>query len=641
MQIFVPLSQIADNPYQRRTEYGDIEELAASIQRHKDTRPDTLGLLQLPVGRLIVYGRSIPADQVDEFIRNGRLVTDPALTVQLQFAHRRKRAFDHLSAVDPDYAYMPILIAHLTDDQMLDGVWTENRDRRDLSAVEEAELLQLKLTQLGTSQREVADAWGLSRPTVANRLRLLELPPEVQQANRDGRLSERQCLALLPVLEIQQQADTAVTWGSPAQHWGPPVKPAVFIDQVIGAPDKVTSDHIRDYHKRALEHAGQPLGTAVAKHDCAGITGIEQPLCAGCHYRSNNTCLRSACLQAKQAAYGAHLAQEAAAELGYDYSPNATHFSPYSGRFGEEMQRLAKLHQAGGCEHIVVGWLDDGWATRPYGDRGYDYGQKSEAYNRGRTGIILGHRGDIVPDCWPAESGGGEAAKEPEQTIPADLLEAWQKAGKKQNKQIDTAVTQAIADQLRSALTAPLAIAGIMSLGNWPQWRDGDQKDDPDIIIKHLVGHMHSRSKFSYGNAEPFHQYENGRTILTEAGLDPALLDIAVADDPRGVVMARALRVLLWWNKNRHYTWDNTLDRMQPQILECRRAFDRVGVLSDGAAELSMWLDIAARDVEKRLAAKEEKATTGTTSYAIAGAEDADLYDGDDDYDDYDEENDD
>lgn len=650
MMIYVPLSQIADNPYQRRTEYGDIEELAADIQRHKTDRPDTLGLLQLPTGRLMFRnaaepdGRIILRDQVGKLLSNGRLAQDPALTVQLQFAHRRKRAFDLLAATDPDYAYMPILLGDITDDQMLDGVWSENRARKDLSAVEEAELLQLKLRQLNASQREVADAWGLARPTVANRLRLLELPPEVQQANRDGRLSERQCLALLPVLEIQQQADTAVAWGSPAQHWGPPVKPTVFIDQVIGAPDKLTSDNIRDYTKRALEHAGRDLPSGIAKFECPpdGTSAVQQATCRGCPARLNNICLNSTCLTAKKAAYGTAVAMTAAADLGYRYSDDPRDFEPFEDASPNVRRPLAQIHEAGGCAHIVVGWTD-GWGVRPYSER--PFAPTHEQYAEGsKVGVTLGHRGDIVPDCMP--DGGGEAEEEREQTIPADLLEVWQKAGKKQMKQIDTAVTEAVTNQLRRALADPLALAGIMSLGNWPQWKDGNQKDDPDTIIKHLVGHMHSRGSMAYNSDSPFERHRKAVRVLIEAGLDPTLLDIAVADDPRGVVTACAVRVLLHWKNNRHYTWDNSVAKMQPEILECRRAFDRVGVMGDGAAELSMWLDLAAQDVEKRLAAMAAKAATPTTTgtaYAIAGAEDADLYDDEDeggDYDDYNDEDD-
>jgi hypothetical protein len=54
MLIYVPLNHIDDNPYQRRAEYGDIEELAERIHAAKASYPDTLGLMQVPRGRVVV-----------------------------------------------------------------------------------------------------------------------------------------------------------------------------------------------------------------------------------------------------------------------------------------------------------------------------------------------------------------------------------------------------------------------------------------------------------------------------------------------------------------------------------------------------------------------------------------------------------
>lgn len=89
---------------------------------------------------------------------------------------------------------------------------------------------------------------------------------------------------------------------------------------------------------------------------------------------------------------------------------------------------------------------------------------------------------------------------------------------------------------------------------------------------------------------------------------------------PSGPGLLECQAIILHWREYRNNSWGNHLEQMQPEILECRRGFDRVGVLSDGAAELSMWLDIAAGDVEKRLAAK---AAMGTgTAVSIAGEED-------------------
>ena len=94
MLIYVSLHQIQDNPFQRRSEYGDIGELAADILRHKGARPDTLGLQQVPNGRLVDEedGELIPTanlDPEDWLVEDNRLM--PGWTIQLEFGHRRRR----------------------------------------------------------------------------------------------------------------------------------------------------------------------------------------------------------------------------------------------------------------------------------------------------------------------------------------------------------------------------------------------------------------------------------------------------------------------------------------------------------------------------------------------------------------------
>ena len=53
MLIFVPLTQIDDNPYQARQEYGDTADLASRIAAAPDSYPETIGLMQIPRGTII------------------------------------------------------------------------------------------------------------------------------------------------------------------------------------------------------------------------------------------------------------------------------------------------------------------------------------------------------------------------------------------------------------------------------------------------------------------------------------------------------------------------------------------------------------------------------------------------------------
>jgi len=91
------------------------------------------------------------------------------------------------------------VIREVDDRRMLEMALVENLQRRDLNPLEKARAFR-QLMQLNSwTQEEVADAVGLGRPTVANFIRLLELPPEVQEAVSRGTITMGHARALLGV----------------------------------------------------------------------------------------------------------------------------------------------------------------------------------------------------------------------------------------------------------------------------------------------------------------------------------------------------------------------------------------------------------------------------------------------------------
>ena len=192
----VPLDRIKDNSFQTRGEYGDIEELAASILKMKAARPETLGLIQVPPGRIVVDGRVLDAGAYGGVLPC--LGDEPEAVVELAAGHRRFRAFWWLSTTRWDeYGTFPVDVQVLDDQAMADIAWEENVKRKDLSAIEEAEALRRAMERFGWTQAEIGERWGLSQGAVANKLRLLRLPEEAQQAIRDGVIGERHGRALL------------------------------------------------------------------------------------------------------------------------------------------------------------------------------------------------------------------------------------------------------------------------------------------------------------------------------------------------------------------------------------------------------------------------------------------------------------
>ena len=157
------LDQIRPNPRQPRKVFNPValEELAASIRNH--------GILQPIVVRSAEPGYEIISGE-----RRWRAAHTAGL----------KKI---LALIRPD----------VSDDQMLELALVENLQRQDLDAMERARGYQQMMETLHLTQEDVARKVGLNRATVANHVRLLDLPSEIQQAVSHELLSMGHARALL------------------------------------------------------------------------------------------------------------------------------------------------------------------------------------------------------------------------------------------------------------------------------------------------------------------------------------------------------------------------------------------------------------------------------------------------------------
>ncbi len=92
---------------------------------------------------------------------------------------------------------VPVVIQDVSEDWALEMALIENIQREDLNPIEEAEAYRHLMNNFDLSQEEVAKRVGRERPTVANALRLLRLPREIQQDVIGGQLSMGHARALL------------------------------------------------------------------------------------------------------------------------------------------------------------------------------------------------------------------------------------------------------------------------------------------------------------------------------------------------------------------------------------------------------------------------------------------------------------
>jgi ParB family chromosome partitioning protein len=107
---------------------------------------------------------------------------------------------------------IPAVVRDVPDERLLELALIENVQREALNAIEEAQAYRILVDDLGMTQNEVAERVGKQRASVANAIRLLLLPPKVQEMVRSGVLSMGHARALLAlddaraILELAQRA---------------------------------------------------------------------------------------------------------------------------------------------------------------------------------------------------------------------------------------------------------------------------------------------------------------------------------------------------------------------------------------------------------------------------------------------------
>jgi ParB family chromosome partitioning protein len=101
---------------------------------------------------------------------------------------------------------IPAIVREASDQQRLELALIENLQRSDLNPLEAAEAYRQLAEDFHLSHEEIASRVAKSRVTVTNTLRLLKLPPVIQQALADGRISEGHARALLALSTVQAQA---------------------------------------------------------------------------------------------------------------------------------------------------------------------------------------------------------------------------------------------------------------------------------------------------------------------------------------------------------------------------------------------------------------------------------------------------
>ncbi|MEE9502068.1 MAG: ParB/RepB/Spo0J family partition protein [Candidatus Aminicenantaceae bacterium] len=105
---------------------------------------------------------------------------------------------------------IPVIIRNLTEAQQHEAMLIENLQREDLNPLEIATAYQKMIQEFSYTQEDVAKKVGKDRTSIANYLRLLKLPDEVQELIADGKLSMGHARALIPIEDPERQRSMAL-----------------------------------------------------------------------------------------------------------------------------------------------------------------------------------------------------------------------------------------------------------------------------------------------------------------------------------------------------------------------------------------------------------------------------------------------
>lgn len=230
----VALNEVVPSPFQPRRDFPmeHIAELMESIKEH--------GIIQPLIVRMV----------------NGKF--------ELIAGERRWRASRELGLKD-----VPVIVRTASDKDVLELALIENLQRENLNPIEEAQAYERLAKEFGLRQEDIAQRVGKNRATVANAIRLLDLPAKVQGLLRDSKLSTGHAKVLLSLkdnTDMESAADTVIGKGLTVRAT------EKLVDQILNPPQpKAEPSNADEQLKIALKAVEQRMtrhfSTSVTVHN--------------------------------------------------------------------------------------------------------------------------------------------------------------------------------------------------------------------------------------------------------------------------------------------------------------------------------------------------------------------------------------
>lgn len=270
------INTVLPNPFQtRQSEDADhIHELANSIEAH--------GLLQIPLGRMSTTQPDCP---------------------ELAFGHNRLSALKWLvGEVKTQFNTITIDIRHFSDVEMFELAVTKNHERKNLDPLEAAKAMLVYRETFGKNSDAIGELFHLSGSAVRNKMRLLELPEDIQSLVDSGEVTEATARELLSFYDMPAQIRNSQTYDY--SHGGV-LSLSESIEKGIKS-GKLNYVELKDKVHSIINRLTHELDKKSWKHDEVLLDTENKPLpaCKGCpnHLIRNKKelCMNPACYASKE-----------------------------------------------------------------------------------------------------------------------------------------------------------------------------------------------------------------------------------------------------------------------------------------------------------------------------------------------------
>ncbi|MDF2535073.1 MAG: ParB/RepB/Spo0J family partition protein [Bacillales bacterium] len=231
MVLDISIESLRPNPYQPRKTFSpeSLEELKKSIIEN--------GILQpIIIRKSLIKGYEIVAGE------------------------RRFRA-----AREAGLKTVPAVVRDFDDKQMMELALLENLQRENLSPIEEAEAYNVIMDKLGYTQEEIADKMGKSRSHVANHLRLLTMPEQLQQLVSSDKVSYGHAKVLLGLkdkVEMLKIAKKVLELGLSVRQLEELIKKEKQ-KKPVNKEKNTPNEHVKHFVQEQTENIREKLGTKV------------------------------------------------------------------------------------------------------------------------------------------------------------------------------------------------------------------------------------------------------------------------------------------------------------------------------------------------------------------------------------------